>query len=63
MATVVKNTNIAELLKVSGGDFAVLEKMTEEFRDLVRAPLKKAAVAASSSSGSGAVAASVPGKL
>ena len=42
MTTVVKNINISDLLKVSGGDMVVMEKTTEEFRELVQAPFKKA---------------------
>lgn len=45
MTTFLKNTNIAGLMKVSSGDFAVLEEMTKEFKQLVQKPLKKAAAA------------------
>jgi len=45
MTIVVKNTNISELLKVSNGDIAVLEQKTEEYRQLVQAPFKKASAA------------------
>jgi hypothetical protein len=40
MTTVVKNTNISDLLEVSRGNFAVLKRMTNEFRDLVESPNK-----------------------
>jgi hypothetical protein len=36
MTTIIKNTNIKELLEVARGNFQVLEKMTEEFRRLVQ---------------------------
>lgn len=36
MTTFLENTNIADLLQVSSGNFAVLEKMTEEFRQRVQ---------------------------
>lgn len=50
MITFLKNTNIAELLQVSSGDLAALEKMTEEFRQRVQEPMKVAAAASSSGS-------------
>ena len=58
MATVVKNTNISELLQVSAGNFEVLEKTNEEFSQLAGAPPKKAAAAASA--GSSTATASAP---
>jgi hypothetical protein len=36
MTTIIKNTNIKELMEVASGNFQVLERMTEEFRRLVR---------------------------
>jgi hypothetical protein len=62
MATVVKNTNIPELLQVSAGNFEVFKKMNEEFRQLAQAPLKKVATPASASSESATAAASTAGK-
>jgi len=50
MTTVVKNTNISELLQVSSGNFEVLEKMTREFRKLVGEPSGKVAVVSTASS-------------
>jgi hypothetical protein len=38
--TVIKNTQIKELMEISSGNLRVLEKMTEEFRRLVQEPLK-----------------------
>jgi hypothetical protein len=40
MTTVVKNTRIADMLEVSRGNFKVLERMTDEFREMVQAPYK-----------------------
>jgi|SRR5580658_7380516 hypothetical protein len=34
--TIIKNTNIRELMEIARGNFQVLEKMTEEFRRLVQ---------------------------
>jgi hypothetical protein len=41
--TIIKNTNIKELLEVSAGNFEVLERMTQEFRQKVQEPFKKTA--------------------
>lgn len=38
MTTVVKNTRIADMLEVSRGNFKVLERMTDEFREMVQSP-------------------------
>lgn len=39
--TVLKNTGIKELMKVSGGNFEVLKRMTEEFRRKVQEPIRR----------------------
>ncbi len=39
--TVLKNTGIKELMEVSGGNFEVLKRMTEEFRRKVQEPIKR----------------------
>jgi hypothetical protein len=41
MTKVVKNTNISEMLEVSRGNFDVLKRMTNEFRELASTPAKK----------------------
>jgi hypothetical protein len=38
--TVLKNTNIKELMEISSGNMEPLKKMTEEFRRLVEKPFK-----------------------
>jgi len=44
-ATVIKNTNIKNLMEVAAGNFQVLETMTEEFRCLVQEhPMKTIAI-------------------
>jgi hypothetical protein len=40
MTTVVKNINISDMLEVSRGNFKVLERMTNEFREMVQSPYK-----------------------
>lgn len=40
MTTVVKNTSISDMLEVSRGNFKVLERMTNEFREMVQSPNK-----------------------
>jgi hypothetical protein len=42
MTTVVKNINISDMLEVSRGNFKVLERMTNEFREMVQSPYKGA---------------------
>jgi hypothetical protein len=49
MTTVVKNTNIPELLKVSAGNFAVVASMGEEFSRMAQASPGVIAAAASAS--------------
>jgi hypothetical protein len=39
--TVLKDTGIKELMEVSGGNFEVLKRMTEEFRRKVQEPIRK----------------------
>ena len=41
--TIVKNTNIEELLEVSAGNLEVLKSATEGFRQKVQEPLKRTA--------------------
>jgi hypothetical protein len=36
MTTIIRNTNIKELVEVARGNFQVMQKMTEEFRRLVQ---------------------------
>jgi hypothetical protein len=56
MTTFLKNTNIAELLQVSGGNLAALEKMTEDFRQHVQRPPKAGeATSAPGDAGSAAI--------
>jgi len=40
MTTVVKNINISDMLEASRGNFKVLERMTNEIREMVQAPNK-----------------------
>jgi hypothetical protein len=49
MVTFLKNTNIAELLRVSSGDFSALDEMTEEFRKRIQESSAKPASADTSS--------------
>ncbi len=39
--TIIKNTNIEELLEISAGNLEVLQKMTEEFRQKVQDRFKR----------------------
>jgi hypothetical protein len=39
--TVLKNTGIKNLLEVSAGNFEVLRRMTEEFRQRVEEPVRR----------------------
>lgn len=39
--TIIKNTNIKELMEIARGNFQVLDRMTEDFRRLVQEHPKK----------------------
>ncbi len=61
MTTILNDTNISRLLEVSNGNFAALEKMTEELRQRVQGQLSTRAATTSSSSDAGRSVAT-PGK-